>query len=92
MMNIEINTPIHPSILTFQIRNTPIEINVVTEIIESIRASVPDATKDSELYFLPRALVNKPKMILTTIADPTTTAVTQENSTSSGVIIFWIAS
>ena len=84
MMNKDMNAPIHPSIFTFQIKDTPIEINVATEIKESIRASVPDATKDSELYFLPLLFVNSPKAIFTTIAEPTTTRVTQENSTSCG--------
>ena len=60
------------------------DISVATEINASIKASVPDATKESELYFFPLALVNNPNAILTNIALPTITAVTQENSTSSG--------
>ena len=62
--------------------------NVENEIIESIRASVPEACKDDEFTAFPVLLKYIPSNIFTTTAEPVTISVSAEWSGVIGEMIF----
>ena len=88
MMMTEMAAPKYASMPTPDIRNTIAATRVDADIIESKRASLPDALRASELTFSPVFFTYVPRTILTTTATATMMSVTVLYSGVTGLIIF----
>ena len=84
--------PTKASRLTLVMMNMIATMRVEADIIESFRASFPDATSESESNFSPDFLVKRPRAILTRIATPTIMSDGVLYSGEDGSMIFSTAS